>query len=207
MRTPLSLGKRPQAAAGLGHPPKGQNPPATRVPRAHKQRRCHRIPSGRAKPRVWKRVSLVNNGGWTDWQRDRLKQGECDLCPSEELRVQLKWEHRPAQRLTRGLPASSKSVWFILLGKQTDPCLSIFGYEWSSGKRYSAWTSIMAFVQPPSVPQNRARPQELKFGPRKRSLRPSVKSTSSRRPALDLRHATYLIFKRLFNKVWTFLFN
>ena len=152
-------------------------------PRAHKQRRCHRIPSGRAKPRVWKRVSLVNNVGWTDWQRDRLKQGECDLCPSEELRVQLKWEHRPAQRLTWGLPASSKSVWFILLGKQTDPCLPIFGYGWSSGKRYSAWTSIMAFVQPPSEPQNRARPQELKFGPRKRSLRPSVKSTSPRRPA------------------------
>ena len=113
----------------------------------------------------------------------QIKTGECDLCPSEELLVQLKLEYRPAQRLTRGLPASSKSVWFILLGKQTDPCLSIFGYGWSSGKGYSAWTGIMAFVQPPSEAQNRARPQEPRFLPRKRDLRPSLTSTAPPRPA------------------------
>ena len=54
---------------------------------------------------------------------------------------------------------------------------------------YSAGTAIMAFVQPPSDAQDRARPQEPRFLPRKRSLRPSLTSTAPPRPSEGPRRA------------------
>ena len=46
---------------------------------------------GSAKPRVWKTVSLVNNGGWADWQRDRLKRGSAICAPLRNCWFSSNW--------------------------------------------------------------------------------------------------------------------